>query len=119
MIKNGEHIVSQTYDAASNTWLYATNKGGVYTLNPSGQAGGQFYGSYLGLPAQDQQGNANRQFSSISATPNGGYTLTSTGGHTYNFGPGAGQYNSQTQVKPLPGPQNFTSGGTAKGWGIP
>lgn len=92
MSANGENVVQSAYDAATQTWLYLTQKGGVYSVTQSGQPGGTFYGSYLGLPSADTQGGP-RTFVSIKPAKNGGYTLTSSQGDTYNFGPGPGQYN--------------------------
>lgn len=100
MSANGEHIVSDFYDSATKTYIYVTNKGGVYTETSSGAPGGTFYGSYLGLPPQDTQTAAGvvRQFTSAYANADGTYTLVSntknpsTGQYeTYTFGPGTPQ----------------------------
>jgi hypothetical protein len=81
---NNETIVDTAYDAATSTWLYLTNIGGIYTETPSGATGGVFYNSYPGLPAGDRQGGK-RTFNKITANPNGSYTITDTAGETYTF----------------------------------
>ena len=86
MTNNGEHLISTQWDAKLGEWLYATNKGGIYALSPSGKAGATFYGSYLGLPAGATQGGP-RSFSSLVVNPDGTYTLVSTAGQDYRFTP--------------------------------
>lgn len=90
---NGESVVDTVFDSTNNTWLYLTNKGGVYALDPSGQQGGAtYYGSYLGLPASaTQSANGPRSFSTIRVNPDGSYTLVATDGATYTFGAGPGE----------------------------
>jgi hypothetical protein len=87
MSNNGESIVDTAYDSATKTWLYLTNKGGVYAVNSQGSTtGATFYGSYLGLPAKDTEGAA-RTFEKLLVNSNGTYTLVDTQGQTYTFGP--------------------------------
>lgn len=90
---NGESLVDETFDSVNNEWLYLTNKGGLYTLSPSGSpTGNTFYGSYLSLPAEDRQGT--RSFSKITVLPDGGYVLTASDGSQYKFGSQPGEYNA-------------------------
>lgn len=88
MTANGEHLIgSPQWDAKINEWVYATQKGGVYLLNPNGTNGATFYGSYLGLPASARQGGA-RTFTGFGIDQaTGDYTLTSTAGENYTFTP--------------------------------
>jgi hypothetical protein len=94
MEKNGEHIVQTVYDPVYKDYLYLTNKGGIYTLQPGDtgaggtakQATSGFFGSYLGLPSSATQGGP-RTFTGVTVNSNGGYTLTSSDGQTYHFGP--------------------------------
>lgn len=93
MTNNGEHVTDTVYDATTKTWLYLTNKGGVYALNNNGgTTGATFYGSYLGLPAKDTEGGS-RTFNQIQVNSNGTYSLIDTLGQVYNFTP-------TTQQKP-------------------
>lgn len=87
---NGESIVGTAWDAANHTWLYLTNKGGVYDLTQTGAPGAGYEGSYLSLPSsatQVPQGQPQRTFSQILVDAAGGYTLVATDGATYHFGP--------------------------------
>lgn len=91
MTSNGEYIVSTAFDNATGTWLYLTQKGGVY---------GGGYGSIFSLKPGTFAG---RTAQSITALPNGGYTVTDTAGETYTFSPtpgsnyaGAGPGNNYT-----------------------
>ena len=89
MSANGENIVGTAWDSAKSSWLYLTNKGGVYSLTPTGGSG-FFAGSYLGLPAAATQvapGAPQRTFSQVKVDAAGGYTLVATDGGTYHFGP--------------------------------
>lgn len=85
MTANGEKLVgSPQWDATIKEWLYATDKGGIYALNPNGSNGATFYGSYLGLPASGRQGGS-RTFTGLTVNGNGTYTLTDTAGENYTF----------------------------------
>jgi hypothetical protein len=85
---NGETVADYSWDAPLNEFIVLTNKGGIYNVNPNGTpAGGHpFYGSYLGLPAADQQGGP-RTFNKLVINNDGTYTITSTGGQSYTFNP--------------------------------
>ncbi len=86
MTTNNETLVSTEFDKYTNTWLYLTNKGGVYALNPNGTTrGAVFYGSYLGLPAAAREGV--RSFERIIVNSNGTYTLVANTGQEYTFTP--------------------------------
>lgn len=101
MTNNGERIVADAYDAATKTYLYLTDLGGVYTLDQNGNPGGVFYGSYLGLPAQDRQTapGVTRYFNNIIVNGDGTYTLVAANTpnpangqpETYTFAPGTPQ----------------------------
>jgi hypothetical protein len=78
MTSNGEYIVSTAMDNATGQWLYLTQKGGVY---------GGGYGSIFSLRPGTFAG---RTAQSITALPNGGYTVTDTAGETYTFSPTPG-----------------------------
>ena len=88
MTANGEQLIgAPQWDAKLNEWMYATNKGGVYALNPNGTNGATFYGSYLGLPSSGRQGGS-RTFTGFAIDPTTGfYTLTDTVGENYTFTP--------------------------------
>lgn len=85
LLQPGERVVASAYDAATSTWLYLTNLGGIYTENNQGAAGGTFYGSYLGLPAGDRLGT--RSFIDLQVQPTGAYTAVATDGSRYTFNP--------------------------------
>lgn len=98
MENNGEHLVSQAFDPVTNTWLYLTNLGGVYTASADpAKPGGVFYGSYLGLGPSGQQGagpegeTSRGGFTTITPLSDGGYTLTDANGEQYSFGPTEGK----------------------------
>jgi hypothetical protein len=57
-----------------------TKDGGVITFNKA-----PFYGSYPGLPSKDRLGK--RSFTSIQATPEGGYVTFGDDGSYYTFNP--------------------------------
>lgn len=76
---NGEYIVDTVYQPVTGTWLYLTQKGGVYA-----EGGNGFFGSLFSLPPGTFNG---RTASQIIPQPNGGYTVIDTQGETYNFGP--------------------------------
>jgi hypothetical protein len=85
MTANGEYIVDTVYQPVTGTWLYLTQKGGVYTEGGSG-----FFGSLFDLTPATFAG---RTAQSISPLQNGGYVVTDTKGETYGFGPpGSGAY---------------------------
>jgi hypothetical protein len=86
MTNNGESVVDTAYDATTNTFLYLTNKGGVYALAPNGTTtGAVFYGSYQGLPAAGRESTA--PFTHLTVNSDGSYTITNTLGQNYDFGP--------------------------------
>jgi len=90
MTANGEHLVgAPVWDAATSTWLYLTQRGGIYALNPNGTPSSAFYGSGL----SSSLGNAftGRTAQSLTANGSGSYTITDALGSNYTFGPGAGQ----------------------------
>jgi hypothetical protein len=89
MTGNGESIISTEWDPILREWIFATNKGGIYNLSPSGTAGPTFYGSYLGLPASVR--NVARTFTKLTIDPNGDYTLTDSNGESYTFTPTTGK----------------------------
>jgi hypothetical protein len=80
MTTNGEHVIDTIYDPSTNTQLYLTNKGGVYTV------GNGFFGSvfslgsaFVGTPVK------------ITLDNRGGYTIWNQYGQSYDFaGPGTG-----------------------------
>lgn len=76
---NGETVVDTVYQPVTGTWLYLTNKGGVYT-----QGGSGFFGSVFDLPTNTFAG---RTAATITPLANGGYTITDTAGENYTFGP--------------------------------
>lgn len=78
MTSNGEYIVDTAYDNATNSWLYLTQKGGVY---------GGGYGSIFSLRPGSFTG---RTAQSITALGNGGYTIRDTAGEQYTFSPTPG-----------------------------
>jgi hypothetical protein len=88
MTGNGESVVDNAWDPVTQEWIYLTNKGGIYALTPTGQAGGTFYGSAFNL------GNAfaGRTAERLTINPDGGYTITDATGSNYTFGPGADDY---------------------------
>lgn len=97
MTQNGETIADTAYDATTGTWLYLTNKGGVYAQSPTGSnAAPVYYGSYLGLPPGATKTNgAPRTFSTITTNSDGSYTLSATDGGTYTFGNQPGEAKTQ------------------------
>lgn len=98
MTANGEHLVSgPVWDSVANEWLYLTQKGGVYTIDPTGANGSQFYGS--GLSSSLGGAFSGRTARGITANPNGGYTITDSLGSNYTFGPGAGQNYAGANVQ--------------------
>ena len=98
MTANGEHLVSgPVWDSVANEWLYLTQKGGVYAIDPTGGGGSHFYGS--GLSSSLGGAFSGHTAQGITANPNGGYTITDTGGSNYTFGPGAGQNFAGARVQ--------------------
>ena len=98
MTANGEHLVSgPVWDSVANEWLYLTQKGGVYAIDPTGAGGSHFYGS--GLSSSLGGAFSGHTAQGITANPNGGYTITDTGGSNYTFGPGAGQNYAGAKVQ--------------------
>lgn len=104
LVAPGENMADAVYDP-SYGWLGLTTKGGVYQEETGpGQTqigSGMYGGSYLGYLNTLQQTNPSQyavesqspmQFSGsgLSIGANGAYTLTSTGGQTYNFNGVAG-----------------------------
>lgn len=87
LTNNGESVASVQWDRVLNEFIVLTNKGGIYNVNAQGQpSGGTFYGSYLGLPAQDRQGT--RTFNQLRINADGTYTAIATTGESYTFDPG-------------------------------
>lgn len=84
MAGNGEYLVDTVYNPASSTWLYLTQKGGVYA-----EGGNGFFGSVFNLPAGTFAGRTASKIIPSSTAGNGGYTIIDTAGETYNFGPNA------------------------------
>lgn len=91
MTNNGEHLVSTQYDPVYNEWLYLTNRGGVYALNPQGGTSGTtFFGSIFNLPDNfanwvTSGGQQVRTASGLTVNADGSYTIVDTAGETYNF----------------------------------
>jgi hypothetical protein len=83
MQANGESVVDTIYNPFSSTWLYLTNRGGVYALGGSG-----FFGSLFDLNPSTFTGTGRRAVR-ITANSDGGYTITDQFGENYTFGPSA------------------------------
>lgn len=84
MTANGEYIVSTAYQPVTGTWLYLTQKGGVYAEGGSG-----FFGSLFNTPSGTFAGRTASQIVASNTAGPGGYTVIDTKGETYNFGPNA------------------------------
>jgi hypothetical protein len=84
----GQTVVDKVYNPKTGNFLILTNKGGVYVATKTGQQApnaGNFFGSFLHLPAAERQATA--PFTSIKVLANGGYTETNSKGQTYTFNP--------------------------------
>ena len=88
----GQTVVAEQWDPSSKGWLALSNKGGIFSLNQSGQSGPGFYGSPLGDPGTDgwvgPNGQWQRTAAQLTVRPSGGYTITDTAGENYSYGPG-------------------------------
>lgn len=83
-------IVGEAFDPINKAWDYLNSLGGVYVVDAGGNpAKSGYYGSYEGLPASVR--NVPRTFQSIQEVPGGGYSVVSTKGSSYTFGPQPGQ----------------------------
>jgi hypothetical protein len=94
MAHNNEHLVgAPQWDPKYGTWLFLTNKGGIYAVNQKGQGtGAGFFGSIFSLPDHfanwvNGSGQYIRQAASLTVEPNGGYIITDTAGEKYDFHP--------------------------------
>lgn len=86
-LQPGERIIGTVANPHGPGMWYVSNFGGVFS-----EGGAPFYGSYLGLPPKDRQGQ--RTFTSAKPNAYGGYTLISNTGQLYQFGPTGSPYQS-------------------------
>ena len=86
-LQPGEKIIGTVPNPKGKGLWYISNFGGVFS-----EGGAPYYGSYLGLPPKDRQGQ--RTFTTASPNAYGGYTLISNTGQLYQFGPPGTPYQS-------------------------